>query len=85
MGMTLMGESSLDARQNSREVTAEDIGSNRRALQVLTGIAWDNIAVSYPSATQEVFYYTVEGSQTGTMTIDYEDETKEVMTNIART
>lgn len=39
---------------------------------------FDKIAASYPTATSEVYTYSLSGSVIGTITVDYTDDTKEV-------
>lgn len=51
-----------------------------------SGKAWDYLAVTYPSATQEVYTFKtggVGGTTVATATVDYTDSTKASLSDVA--
>ena len=53
----------------------------------LINFAWDYVAVTYPSGTQEVYTFKTGGSggtTVGTITVNYTDSTKASLLNAAR-
>jgi len=46
---------------------------------------YDNVAITYPTATQEVYEFTLSSVNVGTVTVDYIDSSKTQISNVART
>ena len=45
---------------------------------------YDEIAVTYPSATSEVYTYKLESASVGVITVTYTDSTKENISSVLR-
>lgn len=53
----------------------------------LLAVNYDAVAVTYPSATQEVYAFKtggVSGTTVATITVNYSDSTKQQITNLAK-
>lgn len=69
----------------STEAKQDDIISE---LQSLTGFeipAFDTIEATYPTDTTEVYTYKSSGDTVATITVTYTDDTKEVLSSVAKT
>lgn len=55
---------------------------------ILSGIIWDYVAASYPTATQEIYEFRSGGSLgtiVSTVTLNYVDSSKSLILNASRT
>ena len=59
-----------------------------QSVDIVSGFglgAYDNVAVTYPTTSQEVYVFTKAGKNVGTITIDYSDAvTKAIITNVRK-
>lgn len=65
-----------------------DGSTNSRTINTLITTPFDYIAASYPNATTEVYTYKFGGSGgslVGTVTVVYQDSTKNLITSVAKT
>lgn len=52
---------------------------------LLAGVTFDRIDASYPSASVEVYEYSLSAVLQATITVTYQDATKELITSVVRT
>lgn len=50
----------------------------------LSPLEYDTITVTYPTATSEVYTYSLTGSPVGVITVTYVDSTKEQISTVVR-
>jgi hypothetical protein len=73
--------------KNKSVVTGDELGNSKFGLHVIAegaGVAWDRIDATYPTASSEVYTYSLNGTTVRTVTVTYTDATKEVLTSIER-
>lgn len=79
----------LDAiRKSTVAISASEYQIRTLLSNALVNVAYDYIAATYPSATQEVYTYKTGGSggtTVATITVNYVDSSKNYILNVART
>lgn len=76
---------SKDGKLNS--VTGERISTTKYGLHVIAeaaGIAWDSIAVTYPTSSSEVYTYSLAADVVRVVTVSYTDASKETLSSVVR-
>lgn len=83
-----MAFSKLDSQQTLREGFNDSTGAFKfQAIDAALGVAWDYLAVTYPSSTQEVYTFKTGGSggtTVRTITVNYTTTTKDYISNVSR-
>ena len=69
------------------DVTGQDIGGNKRAIHVagkelVLGQDYDKIDVTYPTATTEVYTYSLSAATILTIRVTYSTSAKEILTTV---
>jgi len=67
------------------DVTVQNFPAAIPSGSILDGIEWDNVAVTYPTTTQEVYTFSESAVTVATITVDFVDATKDQVSNVART
>jgi hypothetical protein len=79
----------LDAiRKSTVAITGAEYQIRTLLNSSLVNVAYDYVAVTYPTTTQEVYAFKSGGSggtTTATVTVNYTDTTKDFILNVART
>lgn len=80
-------QNTVSAGGKISKVTGEKIGTDKFGLHVISevaGVAWDEVAATYPNTSTEVYTYSLSGDVTRVVTVTYTDATKAVLTSVVR-
>jgi hypothetical protein len=84
-----VSEHGLEAiRKSTVAITSAEYQIRTLLNSSLVNVAYDYVAVTYPTSTQEVYTFNTGGSggtTVATVTVNYTDSTKDFILNVART